>query len=324
MCLQDVKAASKLDHHLPTRESESAPEHWTLASSRHCCPHRQMVHFLIIARCEDTSSHKDVDGFVPPCMEFLAHAAWAHCAEPNPSPVWKSMAWIWPAPFRPVAWKLNSTTITSLPTNTTLTSLPGDCHVQQSNTETLQTNRCGEKKQQHHNLTSIAAISPEVIFLKRQKFLIILSHFRFGRRMRVCGQGDRGWKDNLDCKSGLVKGFWPCTGQHCGQLHMTKVFPNTAYCYCNTPMSNKLGRSWENGAGAGTLQSQPVWNKGVSRAQDFSVLHWSGLCVVGKMHPEGQELIWGMGCRISWNYVSQMITYSLQTLAQKLRNFWTD
>lgn len=29
--------------------------------------------------CEDTSSHQNVDGFVPPCSEFLAHAA--------PSPV---------------------------------------------------------------------------------------------------------------------------------------------------------------------------------------------------------------------------------------------
>ena len=27
-----------------------------------------------------------------------------------------------------------------------------------------------------------------------------------------------------------------CTGQHCGQLYMTKVFPNTAYGYCNTSM----------------------------------------------------------------------------------------
>ena len=60
-------------------------------------------------------------------------------------------------------------------------------------------------------------------------------------------------------------------------------------------MINKLGRSWERGAGAGTLQSQPVWNKGVSWAQDVSVLHWSGLCVVGKMYPKGQELIWGIG-----------------------------
>ena len=89
-------------------------------------------------------------------------------------------------------------------------------------------------------------------------------------------------------------------------------------------MTNKLARSWENGAGAGTLQSQPVWNRGAFWAQDFSVLHWSGLCVVGKMHPKGQELIWGMGCRISWNYVSLMIFYSLQILARKLRNFWTN
>ena len=102
------------------------------------------------------------------------------------------------------------------------------------------------------------------------------------------------------------------------------LFPNTAYGYCNTSMSNKLARSWENGAGAGTLQSQPVWNRGAFWAQNFSVLHWSGLCVVGKMHPKGQELIWGMGCRISWNYVSLMIFYSLQILARKLRNFWTN
>ena len=46
-----------------------------------------------------------------------------------------------------------------------------------------------------------------------------------------------------------------CIGQHCGQFYMTKVFPNTAYGYRNTSMTNKLARSWENGAGAGTLQS---------------------------------------------------------------------
>ena len=49
-----------------------------------------------------------------------------------------------------------------------------------------------------------------------------------------------------------------CTGQHYRQLYITKVFPNTAYGYCYTSMTNKLGKSSEIGAGAGTLQSQPV------------------------------------------------------------------
>ena len=139
------------------------------------------------------------------------------------------------------------------------------------------------------------------------------------------GQGDRGWKDNLDCESGLVKSFRPCAlASTVGSSTWPRCF-RTLHMVTATHLwpTNWRGRR-ENGAGAGTLQSQPVWNRGAFWAQDFSVLHWSGLCVVGKMHPKGQELIWGMGCRISWNYVSLMIFYSLQILARKLRNFWTN
>ena len=48
-----------------------------------------------------------------------------------------------------------------------------------------------------------------------------------------------------------------CIGQPCGQLYVTKVFPNIAYS-CNTSMTSKLRRPWKNGARAGVFQLHPI------------------------------------------------------------------
>ena len=102
-------------------------------------------------------------GWLPPTMWRIPrpHATRAHCPQPNPSPLLKSMAWIWPPPS--LAWKLTSKTVTSL---------PGDRPVQQSFRclclETAQYNSprprsCGkkvrEKKKKSANLHSDIANS---------------------------------------------------------------------------------------------------------------------------------------------------------------------
>ena len=47
--------------------------------------------------CEDTSSHNSVDGCVPPCSACISHMPREPTTpQPKPSPLLKSMAWIWP------------------------------------------------------------------------------------------------------------------------------------------------------------------------------------------------------------------------------------
>ena len=93
-----------------------------------------------------------------------------------------------------------------------------------------------------------------MIFVQEQELKITNGEHPFG-------QGDRGRKDNLDCKFGFVKRLsTQCAGRHCGQLHMymAKLFPNIAYASYNKSMVNKLRGSWDSEEGTGALQSQPV------------------------------------------------------------------
>ena len=101
--------------HPPTCQSQSPPEPRPLAPSRHRYPHRKMVGLPCSCRFHRPCSKLVMRGHVlpqqrgwlPPTTQRnpRPHATWARCVQPNPSPLLRSMAWIWlPPPSSPGDW----------------------------------------------------------------------------------------------------------------------------------------------------------------------------------------------------------------------------